>query len=29
LLTAVHGQVEASRRFQVISGYRSPKTNTI
>ena len=27
LLTAVHGQVEAPRPFQVISGYRSPRTN--
>jgi uncharacterized protein YcbK (DUF882 family) len=29
LLTAVHGQVEANRPFQVISGYRSPKTNAL
>jgi len=27
LLTAVHGQVGAARPFEVISGYRSPKTN--
>ena len=29
LLTAVHGKVDASRPFQVISGYRSPKTNAM
>lgn len=29
LLTAVHAKVEASRPFQVISGYRSPKTNAM
>jgi uncharacterized protein YcbK (DUF882 family) len=29
LLTAVHGKVEANRPFQVISGYRSPKTNAM
>jgi len=27
LLTAVHGRVEAARPFQVVSGYRSPRTN--
>jgi uncharacterized protein YcbK (DUF882 family) len=29
LLTAVHGKVEAKSPFQVISGYRSPKTNAM
>jgi uncharacterized protein YcbK (DUF882 family) len=29
LLTAVHGQVGARAPFQVISGYRSPKTNAM
>ena len=29
LLTAVHGKVEAKAPFQVISGYRSPKTNAM
>jgi uncharacterized protein YcbK (DUF882 family) len=29
LLTAVHGKVEAAQPFQVISGYRSPKTNAM
>jgi uncharacterized protein YcbK (DUF882 family) len=29
LLTAVHGKVEAARPFQVISGYRSPRTNAM
>lgn len=29
LLTAVRGQVETARPFQVISGYRSPKTNAM
>lgn len=29
LLNAVHGKVEARAPFQVISGYRSPKTNAM
>ena len=29
LLNAVHGRVEANRPFQVISGYRSPRTNAM
>jgi len=29
LLTAVHGKVGAKSPFQVISGYRSPKTNAM
>jgi uncharacterized protein YcbK (DUF882 family) len=29
LLNAVHGKVEARTPFQVISGYRSPKTNAM
>jgi uncharacterized protein YcbK (DUF882 family) len=29
LLTAVHGKVDARSPFQVISGYRSPKTNAM
>jgi uncharacterized protein YcbK (DUF882 family) len=29
LLTAVHGKVDAKSPFQVISGYRSPKTNAM
>jgi uncharacterized protein YcbK (DUF882 family) len=29
VLNAVHGKVEANRPFQVISGYRSPRTNAM
>jgi uncharacterized protein YcbK (DUF882 family) len=29
LLSTVHGQIETGRPFEVISGYRSPKTNAL